>query len=627
MVMEPADIAKFVQRDDFYRLLVQNLPKMALIVFDTHLRYVLAEGAYLETAGYSSSDLLGKTLEEVLPPSRYAALLPHYQAALSGAMVVFEGTSAHTFYRSRISPVRGDQGEVIAGMIVTEDITDQKRAEQTLQDSEARYRSLAENSSDLILQVTPDGEYSYVSPSSQRILGYTPTEMLGKTILDFAHPDEAQHVRLLRLTAVEHATALEPITVRFRHKQGHYLWLERTGLPVFSDASHALIGFVLTCRDVTERHLAEASLRESEERLRLFIETSLDGIILGDKAKTGKILMANPAACRMFTRTQAELLDCRVSDLFDATDPRFMVFSEQRKLLSAAQAELTGVRKDGTRFPVDVTVSDFTNRDGQVLAWRILRDMSDRQRYLHLRVEQEKLITALQKETELSHLKSRMMERVAHEFRTPLATIGVSLTLLTTYSDRLSAEQKLQKSQVIRQQTSRLTDMLDEINLAISDNLVPEKLQNAPIDLKSLSQHVALELEEQFARPGVFVFDLPATSTINGDYTVIKTAILHVMRNALRFSDPNSQVNVTLSTHVQGAELRIIDSGLGIPPKDQPRIFEPFYRGLNIGEISGLGLGLTIAQASIAAHNGTIKLDSVLGQGTTVTISLPHSPF
>ena len=631
MTDETTNVAEFARLATFYRLLVHNLPKIGLLVFDKDMCYLLAEGQYLTALGYTPSELLGKTLLDVCPPALQELMTSRYRAVLEGELIEFENTSDQSYFRSRLTPVRNDQGDIIAGMVVTEDITAQKQAEQALHYNETRFRLLAEHSSDVIFQIDHDNRYVYASPSSQQILGYAPDELLGKTLHNFTHPDDAEQLEVMRLAAripFQQTSILEPFTVRFRHKQGHYVWLERTGLPVYLEPSHKVDGFVIACRDVTDRHNVEEALRESEERLRLLMESSLDAIMLGEKA--GNILLANPAACHMFGRSQYELRSMNVSELFDLNDTQSNSFREQHQYISymsVGYAELTGLHKDGNSFPVDVTLSDFTNRDGKVLVWRILRDMSDRQHYLQLRIEQEKTLTALQKESELSLLKSRMMERVAHEFRTPLATINVTLALLTTYLDRLTPDQRKQKAQIVQQQTHRLTDMLDEIGLAVKGNLVPEILHFAPIDLKVLCLQAALELEDHFARPDAFVFDLPDSIRINGDQAVVKTAIFHVLRNALHFSAPTSQVKLILSKHAQGAELQVIDSGLGIPVKDQSRIFEPFYRGLNIGETSGLGLGLTIAQASIAAHNGTIKLDSVLGQGTTVTIWLPQSPI
>ena len=119
------------------------------------------------------------------------------------------------------------------------------------------------------------------------------------------------------------------------------------------------------------------------------------------------------------------------------------------------------------------------------------------------------------------------------------------------------------------------------------------------------------------------MLELPENTYATVDAQVLKNALLHVMRNASRFSKPSTTVNVKLSRDEHNIMLRVTDIGIGVLPQELARVFEPFFRGSNISEISGLGVGLTIARAAIEAHNGTIALESVADQGTTVTINIP----
>jgi signal transduction histidine kinase len=229
----------------------------------------------------------------------------------------------------------------------------------------------------------------------------------------------------------------------------------------------------------------------------------------------------------------------------------------------------------------------------------------------------------LDKELELNNLKTRMMNRIAHEFRTPLTVIQAATETLTHYLDRLTADQRTAKEVTIKGQIQRLTRMLDEIGRVIKIDFTPERIHPTSTDVSALCRQLAARLEHELGQPGKFVLDLPETTTILVDPQILNNALMHVMHNAVRFSKPDATVQVTLSRAERGITLSVRDTGIGILPNERARIFEPFFRGNNIGESSGLGVGLTMTRAAIEAHGGTINVDSVLGQGTTVTIWLP----
>lgn len=239
-------------------------------------------------------------------------------------------------------------------------------------------------------------------------------------------------------------------------------------------------------------------------------------------------------------------------------------------------------------------------------------------------IEEERLRTILAKETELSQLKTRMMERIAHEFRTPLAIIQTSASTLDLYLEHLSPEQRANRFKHIYAQVTRLSDLLGQIGLVVNGHLVPETVQFSPIDVSILCCETAQQLENQFAQPGKYILDVPNSVMVCADAAALRNAVFHIMHNAAQFSAVNSPISVSVRTQNQGVELTVSDSGIGILPEEQARIFEAFFRGTNIGEVSGLGLGLTIAKACVELHQGTITVESVPEQGTTVRIWLPE---
>lgn len=375
-----------------------------------------------------------------------------------------------------------------------------------------------------------------------------------------------------------------------------------------------------------------SALRESETRYEAVIAAMAEGMVIQDAS--GAITLCNPAAERLLGLTHDRMMG-RTS-----VDPRWHA-----------------VHEDGSPFPGDTHPAMITLKTGDpqhavvmgihnpdsALRWILINSMPLRtpgssapyavvttfadithQRALQaIEVENKTLQAQIEKEQELSGLKSRMMERIAHEFRTPLALIQLATDTYMRYYDRMSKEQQLRKDTTIRHNIQRLTDMLDEIGMVVRGSLAPTALNSIPINVHQLCKEVQANLEAQFELPGKYALDIPADLTIDADPFVLGRSTYHLMRNAARFSPSETTVDIHAQVTSDGFELRICNRGIGIPTAELTRVFEPFYRGTNIGETSGLGLGLTIAQAGVVAHGGRIRAESIPGEATTFILWLP----
>ncbi|MBK9748297.1 MAG: PAS domain S-box protein [Chloroflexi bacterium] len=629
-----------------YQLVVQSLPDLAILVFDHDLRYLLAEGDFLKTAGLIPQELIGRTLWEVFPPDAQAQLVPYYQAALEGRTTEFEGRQNQFIYQAQARPLRDHQGQIVAGMMVVRTMTAAKQQEAARQESEeqtlvrdsterqqmveelaqerALLRTLIDHLPDLVYIKDQDSRFVMINriPHDQmtftreQIIGHTDFDLFPEEMAANFFADEQAIMRTGQVIMNQEESVIAPT--------GDTLWVSTTKVPL-RNSEGTVIGVVGITRDITKQRQVAKALEASEARLRLIMENSHDGIMLANAQ--GQILLVNPAACRIFGRAEAELLASQSSDLIDETDPRFRHFSDTVRQTGHAQCKLTGFRPDRTTFPLELAGSVFASQNGrEQLVSLSIRDLSEHQRYQQALIEQERLQTALAKEAELSLLKSRMMEHIAHEFRTPLTIIQTSAESLETYFERYTAEQRASKFKNIYLQVRHLTGIMEQIGLVMTGDLIPESMHFNPVDLSSLCCQTAQELEKQFGQPGKYRLDLTEPVTLGGDAALLKQAVFHVLQNAAQFSAPAHPVEVSLAVHNQGIDLRVQDTGIGIVPDERGRIFEAFFRGSNIGVVSGLGLGLTIAKAGIELHQGTITVESRLGHGTTVHIWLPLRP-
>jgi signal transduction histidine kinase len=237
-------------------------------------------------------------------------------------------------------------------------------------------------------------------------------------------------------------------------------------------------------------------------------------------------------------------------------------------------------------------------------------------------LERERLQAALDKEQELNRMKTGIMLRISHEFRTPLAIILTTTQLLTQYLNQLPEDKRQKHRDTILAQVSRLTDLLDDITSVLRTSY--DRLEFDPQTTSVIAAcQAVLDDYRKHSRDASRIVARMEPSDRSGaiDVRLLSRMITGLLDNALKFSDGP----VVFEVHQEGDDvvLSVSDDGIGIEPDEQATIFEPFVRGSNSGEIPGIGLGLTIVRDCVTLHNGTIELASAPGKGTTFTIRLP----
>ncbi|NJR50353.1 MAG: PAS domain S-box protein [Leptolyngbyaceae cyanobacterium CSU_1_3] len=241
-----------------------------------------------------------------------------------------------------------------------------------------------------------------------------------------------------------------------------------------------------------------------------------------------------------------------------------------------------------------------------------------------------KIYKALEKERELSELKSRFVSTTSHEFRTPLSTILSSADLLEFYAGDWTAEKQIEHIQRIQNAALNMNNLLSDILVIERAEAKKLNFEPAPIDLpdfcRSLLEemqlndqdHHCLMLEVQNFKPNPQNLLPPCM-----DEKLLRQILSNLLSNALKYSPVGSSVWCRLSSEADRAIFEVQDQGIGIPIDDQARLFEPFHRGMNVGTISGNGLGLAIVKQSVEVHGGKISVSSQEDEGTTFSVVLP----
>jgi PAS domain S-box-containing protein len=239
------------------------------------------------------------------------------------------------------------------------------------------------------------------------------------------------------------------------------------------------------------------------------------------------------------------------------------------------------------------------------------------------RSEQE-IQRALEQQRELVRLKTNFANLVSHEFRTPIGVILSSAQVLESYFDRLEPARRTEHLNDIAHAARHMAGLIDEVLLLGRIEAGKLAFQPRPVDISAFCRRIADEVSQATGNRCWIDISCPdRLPPALSDENLLRHVVGNLLSNAIKYSPPNSAVSVSLACIGRDAVLTIRDNGIGIPAEDQPRLFEVFYRGRNVGELPGTGLGLVIVKRCVEVHGGEVTLHSQTGRGTTVVVRLP----
>jgi two-component system cell cycle sensor histidine kinase/response regulator CckA len=279
--------------------------------------------------------------------------------ALIAALLLGSGAGVGLIWRQQ--HIRSDREKVAAA--------------ELMRSSEERFRSLVTATSQIFWTTDPEGNSADL-PAWRAFTGQTVEEVRGMGWNSAVHPDDRERAFVAWRRAVE-SRSVYAIEYRVRRHDGEYRYLAVRAVPLLNDDG-SIREWVGSGTDIHERKLAEEALRESEERFRSLVTTIMDALLL--TAPDGRILAANEAASLMFGRSEPELTQMSFSSLADETNPRLAGALEERARTGRFRGELTFTRQDGTKFPGDVSSATFADRNGELRASVVIRDITERKR-------------------------------------------------------------------------------------------------------------------------------------------------------------------------------------------------------------------------------------------------------
>ena len=396
-------------------------------------------------------------------------------------------------------------------------------------------------------------------------------------------------------------------------------------------------------------------------------ENATEGIILTNGI--GNIILINPAAQRMFQyNSDDEIVGQPIEILIPNNikphhqQLREGFYHKPSNRVMGQGRDLYGRKKDGTNLPVEVSLSHY-KRENELFVIAFVVDITHRKQIeqnminqqkeleritseirtlnteLEAKVEertlilrealqrleesQQELSEALLKEKQLNEIKSRFVSMASHEFRTPLSTVLSSASLIGKYTRTEEQDKRTRHIDKIKASVNQLNDTLEDF-LSLG-KLEEGKVQShtSDFDLNEFMADVIDEMKGLLKKGQHIDLSYKGNSQICSDKKILKNIIVNLITNAIKFSEENGAIEVITDVNDSVATISVRDQGIGIAKEDLEHLFSSFFRGANAINIQGTGLGLHIVKRFIDLMSGKVEIESRLGSGTIVTITIP----
>lgn len=516
------------------------------------------------------------------------------------------------------SVFRGTDGTVQGIFASARDISEQARLQAQLIDQQAYNRSLIEASADALFAIAPDGTVTDVNEEATRLTGYSRKLLINSRFDAYFTEPERASAGVRQTLEQGRVLAYELVLITRQNRRIPVSF----NAGVFSDAANQPLGILAGARDITEQKKMEQQLRDQQFYARSLIESNVDALMTTDPL--GIITDVNQQMEALTGHTREELISSPFKNYF--TDPQRAEDGIRVVLRegSVTNYELTARSKKGRETVVSYNATTFADRDGKLQGvFAGARDVTERKRFEHTlqerTVEMERANTA----------KDRFLAGMSHELRTPLnAVIGFCGTLLMRLPGPLTEGQESQLRSISTSANHLLLLINDLLDLAKIESGKVE-INPEPVSCQSIIKEIAAALQPIAESKALrLLTNTPEQDVIvNTDRRALSQILLNLTGNAIKFTE-NGEVQVKLRRYAHRktpwVELSVIDTGIGIKPEDQERLFHAFTQ-VNTSiprRNDGTGLGLYLSKKLAELLGGSITFQSEFGKGSVFTLTL-----
>ena len=594
--------------------------------------YTYSSPGVRDLLGYEPDEVIGRKPFDFMPPDeagRIAAQFTHISAerrpfsslenlnlSKDGRRVMLETSGV-----PRLDP----QGHLLGYRGIDRDITERKRAEAALQQSEEKYRVLVENAEEAIC-VAQGGMLKFVNRMTSELTGYTREELTSRPLGDFIHPDDRALVLDRHVKRQQGVELPYNYRLRIAHKSGDIRWVDLNVVLIEWEGRHATLNFMT---DVTERRQAEAALQKSQTLFASLFRASPGATILSTLAD-GRCVDANEAYCRLTGYTREELVGHTTTELniWISPEERQRVVAELSRHQHLEDVEITIRTKSGA-LRKTVAGGETLAIEGQRYILSFFYDITERKRAEAERFELERRLLHAQKLESLGILAGG----IAHDFNNLLMAILGNLDLALLNASQVSPARVNIERAV--QATRRATDLTRQL-LAYSGK---GHFVVTRIDLNELVRESANLFRTAIAKTVTMHLHLSAEpSAIEADPGQLQQVIINLITNASEaIADRPGTIALTTGSEAcdetylsksrlsekppagRFVYLEVSDTGCGMNEETLQRLFDPFFTT----KFMGRGLGMSAVLGIVRGHKGAIMVESAIGQGTSVRVLFP----
>ena len=491
---------------------------------------------------------------------------------------------------------------VIAFGIYTQFIINKrKRVEETLRESEVRYRNLFENAHDMIQSVAPDGQFIFVNTAWLETLGYTEAELPDLNLFKIIHPESLPHCQEM-FSKIMAGESVNNVQATFVAKDGSPILVE--GNVAGRYIGNKLVATQGIFRDITGGKQVEQQLHLQSTAL----EAAAVAIVITNRE--GTINWTNPAFTRL-TGYIAEEAIGRNPRLLKSGKQDQSFYQNMWDTITSGQVwhgELINRRKDGSLYTEEKTITPVRDSSGNITNFiDIKQDVTERKR--------------------VEEMKTEFVSIVSHELRTPLTSIKGFVDLVLEGDSGEINELQNEFLSIAQSETNRLSSLVDDLLDIGRIETGRLKLEIEPISLNELIEGAITSLQTMAIERGIkFTTNISKNPLmIKADRSRIKQVLVNLFSNAIKYNRENGQVEVVARQTEDMVQTDVRDTGEGIPSSDLPHIFGKFYRAQTNAtkETHGTGLGLSIAKTVVELHRGKIWVESKEGKGSTFSFTIP----
>jgi PAS domain S-box-containing protein len=617
------------QMEGRYRGLLEAAPD-AMVVVNQSGEIVLLNLQAEKQFGYRRHELLGQQVKNIIPEGFAERLIADDLRSAEDALAQQIGTGIELTARRKdgsefpielmLSPLESAEGILVTAAI--RDISVRKAAEKHLAQMESRYRGLLEAAPDAMVVVNQSGEIVLLNLEAEQQFGYRRDELLGQKVKNIIPEGFAERLVADDLRSAEDALAQQigtGIELTARRKDGSEFPIEIMLSPLES-AEGILVTAAI--RNISVRKAAEKHLAQMEGRYRGLLEAAPDAMVVVNQS--GEIVLLNVQAEQQFGYRRDELLGQQVKNIIPEGFAERLVADDLRSAEDAlAQQigtgiELTGRRKDGSEFPIEIMLSPLESAEG-ILVTAAIRNITERERHERaLREKNGELQIAVKELDAFSY-------SISHDLRAPLRAIDGYSQILFKQCGALLSGEPLKYLQRVRDNTVQMGQLIDDLLRFSRLGRQPLARQLVPID--ATVELVLRDARQQIAGRSirVSVGDLPP---VWGDAALLKQVFMNLIDNAFKYTQRRGDATIEIGSHtIAGEQVFFVrDNGVGFDMQYADKLFDVFQRLHRAEDFAGTGVGLAIVQRIVQRHGGRIWAEAAVDHGATFYFTTEGSP-